>query len=324
MRDTRQPIAFYRFGDEVELPIHIYTIEELWPELHREPVFREAFITTYVFTGGREQMNFFVQPDEQSEIKISALPWREKVYFEEMNVNGHVHEVSADDVVITIPGEVWKWQRDTQLTGYCMVFDRDFIPSFLKETTFLARFDYLRADRHSPYLHLSEQLKPRILRIMQEMMAEQQSDIPLGEKRHIMQALLYEFLMLMARADVVGNEGQPMNSNPLNRHIDMFTDLVGEHFLQHHDVEYYASRMAVTPNYLNKIVHATLGISTKAYINGKLIDEASQLLIYTHLSLKEIAQRLCFEDVPYFVRFFGRHKGMSPIKFREIMQEKQQ
>ena len=64
------------------------------------------------------------------------------------------------------------------------------------------------------------------------------------------------------------------------------------------------------------------GMSTKAYINDKLLKEACQQLIYTHKSLKEIALMLCFEDVRYFVRFFSKNKGMSPIKYRESMQEK--
>jgi iron complex transport system substrate-binding protein len=48
------------------------------------------------------------------------------------------------------------------------------------------------------------------------------------------------------------------------------------------------------------------------------IDSAINMLKYTHLSIKEIASLLNFNDQYYFSNLFKERVGMSPKKFREI------
>ena len=295
MTNHKYRIAFYKFNTEQKkLGVNVFDMDELRPSLYEGPVFREAFITTYFICGGIERLT----------------------------VNGHTREVSRGDVICTLPGEIWEWTGDTHLEGYCVIFEKGFITDFFRDECFLNRFQYLRPDRPTPFMRPNDELLQRVLRLLRDMLHEQHSRCSLDNKSHIMRAQLYELLMLLARAVPVGDDMSPMNANPINRHINYFVQLVDNHFREEHGVEYYARQMAVSSNYLNKIVHLIYGMSTKAYINDKLLKEACQQLIYTHKSLKEIALMLCFEDVPYFVRFFSKNKGMSPIKYRESMQEK--
>ena len=37
--------------------------------------------------------------------------------------------------------------------------------------------------------------------------------------------------------------------------VDDFVQLVNDHFREEHGTEFYADRLCITPNYLNKIVH---------------------------------------------------------------------
>ena len=45
--------------------------------------------------------------------------------------------------------------------------------------------------------------------------------------------------------------------------------------------------------------------------------EAQRLLTHTSQSIKEIGFQLGFEDPSYFVRFFRKHTGQTPVAFRE-------
>jgi AraC-like DNA-binding protein len=54
--------------------------------------------------------------------------------------------------------------------------------------------------------------------------------------------------------------------------------------------------------------------------------EARRLLIYTDLTISEIAYRLSFRNVSYFVRFYRRLAGVSPgasrgVQVRRIRQK---
>ena len=59
-----------------------------------------------------------------------------------------------------------------------------------------------------------------------------------------------------------------------------------------------------------------IGMSPKAYLNRRLNQEASRLLLNTDWRVKEVAQKLAFADEFYFSRFFTKMNGVSPGRFR--------
>ena len=55
----------------------------------------------------------------------------------------------------------------------------------------------------------------------------------------------------------------------------------------------------------------------KQYLNRRLNQAAIQLVIGTHLSMKEIAFHLAFADEFYFSRFFKKLNGIAPTAYRK-------
>ncbi|MEO0734439.1 MAG: helix-turn-helix domain-containing protein, partial [Bacteroidota bacterium] len=51
-------------------------------------------------------------------------------------------------------------------------------------------------------------------------------------------------------------------------------------------------------------------------IKERLVLEAKGELIQTDRTVKEIAHRLGYEDVSYFIRFFRKNTGRTPQDFR--------
>ena len=104
------------------------------------------------------------------------------------------------------------------------------------------------------------------------------------------------------------------------RSIDIynrFVSLVAEHYRTAHDVAFYADRLCITPNYLNKIVRQSLGKSAKTYILDQILAEACRQLKYTTLPVADIAVQLHFDTATYFVRLFKKYMAMTPLEFRE-------
>lgn len=233
---------------------------------------------------------------------------------EEVAVNEHRRLVRAGDVICSRPGEVWSWQPDPKLAGTVLIFEEPFLLSFFSDSHFLDRFSFLRPDRTSPFLSLGEPLHRRLCDLLKRMKAE--IDDTTAKDQHILRAMLYEALMLLDRAGGAADGGRAMNDVSDSRHIDGFVRAVEAEYMERHDVEYYADKLCITPNYLNKVVRKSLGTTAKGYIGRKLLEEATRQLAYTTLSVAQIAGRLHFGSPSYFVRFFKKRTGMTPLQYR--------
>lgn len=283
-------IQLYKFHKRkygAELLIDVLDLDYIKSGIRRAPVHRETFYCIILVTGGQE----------------------------EVAVNGHKRVVQTGDVICSRPGEVWSWQPDPKLEGLVLIFEEPFLLSFFNDSRFLDRFAYLQSDRISPFLQPDAALQERLHHLFSLMKAE--IDDNRNKDQHILRAMLYETLMLLNRAESTHDSGQPMNEIPVNRYVDGFIRAVEAEYTERHDVEYYADKLCITPNYLNKVVRQSLGTTAKLYIHKKLFEEAERLLVYTTLTITEIAERLHFDTSSYFVRFFRKQTGITPLKYRE-------
>jgi len=95
-----------------------------------------------------------------------------------------------------------------------------------------------------------------------------------------------------------------------------FIRLLPQHFAEHHDIAFYASRLHITPVYLSRVVRQATGRTVIDYINQMIVMEASFLLRTSPMSITQIAERLHFADTPSFSKFFLRMKGVNPRRYR--------
>lgn len=277
---------FYKRKYGTELLIDVLDLDYVKAGIRCNPIHRETFYCIILITGGCE----------------------------EVTVNEHTRLVRAGNVVCSRPGEVWRWQPDPKLEGVVLIFEAPFLLSFFNDPHFLDRFAYLRADRTSPFLYFEKTLHERFRILLMQMKAE--IDDTTEKDQHILRAMLYEALVLLNRADKVADSGLPMSDISISRYVDGFVHLVEAEYMMRHEVEYYASKLCITPNYLNKIVKQALGTTAKAYIHQKLFAEAKRLLSYTMLNVREIAEWLHFDSASHFVRFFRKHSDMTPLQYR--------
>lgn len=103
--------------------------------------------------------------------------------------------------------------------------------------------------------------------------------------------------------------------------MSRFLSLVAKHSSSEREVAFYADAMNISPGYLYKVCRRAFGMSPKQLIVQQLAVEIKTYLADTHLSVKDIAYRLGFEDSSYMCRFFRRITGVSPTEFRNGMAE---
>ena len=238
-----------------------------------------------------------------------------------MLTTGGEGEVEVDGIPMTArkglmacarPGDVGTVINDRGLTSLQLIFERDFLLSFFSDPHFLDGIAYLSPQRTSPYLLLDEALYNRIVGLYDSILIELHGS---GKTdAHLLRAMLYEVLMLLQKATLVEATGTSETER-----VARFRQLVDEHYLVEIGVEFYADRLCVTPNYLNKLVRTALGQSTKQFIQNRRIEEAKRLLRYTDLSVTDIAEHLNYDTATYFVRAFSRQTGMTPLQFRSTL-----
>ncbi|WP_293742648.1 AraC family transcriptional regulator [uncultured Pedobacter sp.] len=82
-------------------------------------------------------------------------------------------------------------------------------------------------------------------------------------------------------------------------------------------VNYIATQMNLSPNYLSDLLRIHTGQNTQQHIHEKLIAKAKEQLSTTNLSVSEIAYALGFEHAQSFSTLFKRKTNLSPLKFRQ-------
>lgn len=116
-----------------------------------------------------------------------------------------------------------------------------------------------------------------------------------------------------ARADVFRGDYVP----PDIRQVRELQALIERHFRETRDLEFYSRSLKITLSRLNTLTQAHLGRTVHGLLQDRLHEEAVKLLLYTTLSVKQIAFELGMNDPAYFFRCFKRITGMPPGDFRK-------
>ncbi|MCR5710463.1 MAG: helix-turn-helix domain-containing protein [Bacteroidales bacterium] len=98
-----------------------------------------------------------------------------------------------------------------------------------------------------------------------------------------------------------------------------FMNLLPQHYVREHGIEFYADALGVTPTYLSRVVRQVSGRTVVEYINRLLLMESIWLLESTPLSINEIADKVGYADSTTFGRFFFRMKGVTPREYRKSL-----
>lgn len=99
--------------------------------------------------------------------------------------------------------------------------------------------------------------------------------------------------------------------------FDRFIALVNEHGTTHHQLPFYADRLALTPRYLGAVIKSVSGVTAKEWIDREIITAIKVELRHTDKSLTEIADQMHFPNQSFFSKYFKRLTGMTPMQYKK-------
>ncbi len=94
-----------------------------------------------------------------------------------------------------------------------------------------------------------------------------------------------------------------------------FRDILFKHHVKEKRVTFYADKLAVTENYLNKCIKNVTQKSPKQWINEMDINH-SKVLLQSSKDIAEIAFQLNFHTAFHFTQLFKKITGITPKEYR--------
>jgi AraC family transcriptional activator of pobA len=103
-------------------------------------------------------------------------------------------------------------------------------------------------------------------------------------------------------------------------HVRAFLALVDRHYRDHWPLQRYADQLGLSASHLGALCRQHAGAAPLQLLQRRVMLEAQRSLIYTSMSVQQIATWLGFADAAYFSRYFTRNAGCAPNAFRRAQQ----
>ncbi|SFZ91784.1 AraC-type DNA-binding protein [Flaviramulus basaltis] len=214
----------------------------------------------------------------------------------------------------------FEYRADEELNhkGWLLLVHTDFFwnTNLAKKLKYYDFFDY----KLSEALHLSNKEEKMIVSIFQYIRQEYEAKID-----NFSQNVIIAQLDLLLTYSERFYQRQFITRKITNHHVlNQFEELLSSYYIKENlidkgipNVNYFASKLNLSANYLSKLLKTLTGQSTKHFIQDKIIDLAKEKLSTTNLSVSEIAYELGFEHIQSFSKLFKTKTSYTPLEFRE-------
>lgn len=137
----------------------------------------------------------------------------------------------------------------------------------------------------------------------------------------------YFYILLTDMADMMWKKygrGMPSHHSDMKRSdgiMKAFAELLAENIYKETEVGFYAEKLCISKQYLSLIVKEKTRVTIGTVMSSMRIEAASRLLRDPDLTIQQIAERLSFADQSSFGKFFKKHTGTSPMKYRQSLKK---
>ena len=137
----------------------------------------------------------------------------------------------------------------------------------------------------------------------------------------------YFYILLTDMADMMWRrygKGAPSHHTEMKRSDSImkeFGELLIKHIHKETSVEFYAEKLCISKQYLSLIVKEKTRVTVGTIISAMRAEAAARLLRNPDMTIQQIAEELSFSDQSSFGKFFRKHTGTSPLKYRQKLRK---
>ena len=117
--------------------------------------------------------------------------------------------------------------------------------------------------------------------------------------------------------ELTGRVSEKLKRPHTFNHVERCKNYIREHYRERITLEDAAALVALSPPYLSRLFKRETGVCFQDYVNLERVNHAAELLLYSDLSLPEIAEYVHFPNQSYFGKIFKRIKNTTPRAYRD-------
>ena len=234
-----------------------------------------------------------------------------------IKINGKLHELRPNTLFIFNENTVIEQVKASiRSSGYMITYSRQYLNSIHVDTQDLISIYHGFLDE--PCVQVDPEEAAYIHDISKLMRSVLCDYAPTSDREKIISSLIaamfhYVMGILQKHSLPAGNDSV---SNRTDELFNKFLDLLREYCSTERSVEFYASKMGITPKYLSLILKKKSGRNASKLIDEAVVYEAKRLLKYSGMSINEIALKLNFASQSFFGKYFKQRVGVSPSRYK--------
>ncbi len=230
-----------------------------------------------------------------------------------VSIDMREYDVKPCDIVFFSPESII---RTVECTADASAYLLSSSKSFMNEvkidlSTSLAI--YMRFGRN-PVLHVTQKDVDEIRQLFQLIKTMLASDKELYRNEIIRTLFTTIFYILTDLNQREQRDNQKMGRGEVI--FDEFVLLLRQYNKRERNVQFYASKLNITTKYLSAVVKEVSGKTAAKWIDESVILEAKSLLLYSGLTIQEVATELNFSTQSFFGKYFKQHTGYSPSRYK--------
>ena len=133
--------------------------------------------------------------------------------------------------------------------------------------------------------------------------------------RDIIRCFAYDLLSNINKHLTQGDGDDMLRQS--DRIFRKFMLLLAENSNVNRSVKSYADELCVSPKYLTSVCRKHSGSTASELIATSVMSRVKQLLLYSDLSIKEVASKMGFDNLSFFGKYVKKHLGLSPNHYRK-------
>jgi YesN/AraC family two-component response regulator len=233
-----------------------------------------------------------------------------------IKINGKLHELRPNTLFIFNENTVIEQVKASiRSSGYMITYSQQYLNSIHVDTQDLISIYHGFLDE--PCVQISSEEATYINDISKLMRSVLCDYAPTTNRQKIISSLfaaMFHYVMGILQQHTLPSNGAV--SNRTDELFNTFLDLLREHCSTERSVEFYASKMNITPKYLSLILKKKSGRNASKLIDEAVVYEAKRLLKYSGLSIRDIAIKLNFASQSFFGKYFKQRVGVSPSRYK--------
>ncbi len=231
-----------------------------------------------------------------------------------VSIDMNEYQIKPSDIVFFSPESIIQTKECTEdAAAYLLSASKRFMEQVQIDLSTSLSI-YMRFGRN-PVMHATKQDVDEIRQLFQLIKTMLGSD-KARFRNEIIRTLFTTIFYILSDLNQRTDKGEEVKRGRAEVIFDEFLLLLGKHNRRERNVKFYADKLSISTKYLSAVVKEVSGKTAARWIDESVVIEAKSMLLYSGLSIQEIAEELHFSTQSFFGKYFKQHTGVSPSRFK--------